>query len=265
MRNFSMSLAEYCRRNNLSSLLSEYVKGNPLTPEEIGYSSTVEVNWKCSFGHTETESVQKRLRRGYCKTCGKNRSGSFGQKYPEAAKLWSPKNKFTAYEVSPTYSAPILWRCEKGHEWERLIWQQLAATSPCPFCRDENNNLFHCYPKLLDEWDAQKNFGVCTSEISVMSTVPYHWICSRGHEFTASPLERTRRNKGCPICKSIAVRYPDAASEWSERNEMKAEDVSPFTHKEAWFRCRTCGSEYLEEIAKRCRRKSFICPHCTHR
>lgn len=262
MRNFAMSLAEYCRKNDLSDLLSEYAPDNPLPADQIGSASTVEVKWVCSHGHIEIEGVQKRVRRGYCKTCGKNRSGSFAQKYPDMAKLWSKDNPMKATEVSPTYSAPVLWDCSKGHQWERPIWQQLAAVSPCPFCRDEENNLFYKHPKFLDEWDDQKNAGVSTSEISEMSTIQYHWICSRGHEFTASPLERARRNKGCPICRSIVIRCPDAASEWSEHNEMKAEDVSPFSHKEAWFRCRNCGSDYLEEIAKRCRRKSFLCPHC---
>ena len=71
MRGNVMSLYRYCTESNLPTLLAEYAKDNPIPADEIGFKSTVECKWICQHGHEEHESPFKRVRRGYCKTCGK--------------------------------------------------------------------------------------------------------------------------------------------------------------------------------------------------
>lgn len=68
-----VSLAVHCRQIHREDLLAEYAADNPLSAEEIGYTSRKNVTWSCAYGHTETESPYNRLRRGYCKTCGKDK------------------------------------------------------------------------------------------------------------------------------------------------------------------------------------------------
>lgn len=109
-----VSLAFHCRQIHREDLLAEYTADNPLSAEEIGYTSQKNVTWCCAYGHTETESPYNCLRRGYCKTCGKGQEGSFAQNYPEAARLWSKKNPVLPTEISPVYSKPVLWECDKG-------------------------------------------------------------------------------------------------------------------------------------------------------
>lgn len=103
-----VSLAVHCRQIHREDLLAEYAADNPLSAEEIGYTSRKNVTWRCAYGHTETESPYNRLRRGYCKTCGKRQEGSFAQNYPEVARLWSKKNPVLPTEISPAYSKPVL-------------------------------------------------------------------------------------------------------------------------------------------------------------
>lgn len=262
MRGCVTTLHRYCTENNLPTLLSEYSNDNAYPADEIGFKSTIECKWVCEHGHIEYESPYKRIRRGYCKTCGKDCKGSFGQKYPELVPYWSEQNTKSPYEVSPRYSGSIIWNCNRGHTWERTIAKQLLASSPCPHCRDKNNALFNVKPELLDEWDYENN-DVAPETVSYMSNVQYHWVCSEGHRFTASPAERIRRNKGCTVCKSLLKKRPDIALEWHPtKNTIKPDEVTPSSHKEAWFICRNCGGEYISEIVDRCRRKGPNCPHC---
>ena len=209
-----VSLAVHCRQIHREDLLAEYAADNLLPAEEIGYTSRKSVTWRCAYGHTETESPYNRLRRGYCKTCGKRQEGSFAQNYPEAARLWSKKNPILPTEISPAYSKPVLWECDKGHIWQRSIAAQIHAAASCPFCKKEANALFTLHPELLAEWDTKRNENIAPSSVRFMSNVKYHWICPRGHSFTASPAERIRRHKSCPICSSFGMQYPDAAAEW---------------------------------------------------
>ncbi len=261
-----VSVKEYCNRHNLVEMLEEYSHKNVIPADRIGYTSKTEVIWRCKHGHEEIESPFKRFRRGFCKTCGKDRDGSFAQKYPQIAKYWSKDNTVSASEVSPRYSKPVLWECGKGHKWERTILVQLDAATPCPFCRDEDNALFRAYPNMLSEWDTEKNGDVDPFSVSLMSNTKYHWICAEGHPFIASPAERVRRHKGCSICKSFAKKYPDAAAEWHPtKNDFSPYDVSPASNKSAWFVCHNCKEDYLCVIRDRARRKGPYCPHCRNK
>lgn len=128
-------------------LLTEYAPDNPFSAEQIGYTFHKEVRWHCKHGHVEIESPYKRFRRDYCKTCGSGRKGSFAQVHPDIAKFWSADNEYSADEVSPRYSKPVIWECEKGHKWERSIASQLDTSSPCPLCKSEENVLFSIHPE----------------------------------------------------------------------------------------------------------------------
>ena len=93
MRPIKNNLYSYALENNLEHLLKEYSDKNELSPMEIGFDSTRDVTWICSFGHEIVESPHQRVRRGYCPVCGKARNGSFAQNFPELIHFWSPKNK----------------------------------------------------------------------------------------------------------------------------------------------------------------------------
>ncbi len=261
MRKFKMSLDEYARTNNQPKLLDEYADTNTNSPSEIGCNSTVTVTWICAHGHTETESVQKRIRRGYCSVCGPKSSGSFAQLHPDMLKYWSKKNTVSPYEIPPNYSQPVLWECPEGHSWERKITIQLSVKS-CPLCK---SSLFVQLPDLLDEWDAEANKGIDPNSVYAYSNTAYMWKCKNGHSYSATPAQLMRRSYRCPVCESFGYLFPDAAAEWNyDKNEAKTPfDFTANSQKNAWFICAECGSEYTSKIANRARRKSSKCPCCS--
>ncbi len=260
MRKFKTSLADYARANNLINLLEEYDESNELSPDEIGCNSTQNVQWTCLHGHTEIESVQKRIRRGYCSVCGSKSSGSFAQTHPDMLKFWSKRNAVSPYDIPPTYSKPLLWECSEGHTWERKIHIQLKTNS-CPFCK---SSLFVQLPDLLDEWDSEANQGIDPYSVYAYSNTAYSWKCKHGHSYSATPAQLMRRNTRCPICISFGYHYPEAAAEWHpvKNNGKTPFDFTPNSQKNAWFICSNCGQEYVSRIAHRAKRKGIFCPHC---
>jgi len=262
MRPLNINLSEYAKANNLDYLLDEYSKDNKLSPDEIGYDSTQEVAWTCSYGHTVIESPHKRVRRGYCPICGKARKGSFAQRYPELLKFWSYSNNINPEQLPSSYTGLIDWECEKGHKWSRRITMQVKLGN-CPVCEQNSNNLFEVHPELLDHWDYDNN-DVEPTTVLPYSNKEYSWICSNGHTFKATPTSIMRYGIKCPICSSAGFNNPDILNEWHpEKNGKKtAYDFSANSQKQAWFICSSCGAEYTSRIAARVKRKNNKCPNC---
>lgn len=109
MRKIKTSLRQYAAQHNLEHLTDEFVSDGDLTPDTIGFDSLKEVKWICSYGHTETESPHKRVRRGYCSVCGPERKGSVAQVYPDILKYWNdPRDPYLACENAGRVSGFML-------------------------------------------------------------------------------------------------------------------------------------------------------------
>ncbi len=263
MRKFKVSLAEYAKTNNKPEILRDYDPSNSLSPDEIGCASTTEVRWICPHGHTEIESPYKRLKRGYCSVCGPLENGSFAQNHPELLKYWSKENSVLPDEIPPTYSKFIKWKCPKGHTWERRIALQ-AELNNCPICSHAETSLFKLKPELLSEWDEENNENIAPDSVRAYSKTNYNWKCKNGHSYSASPVKMMRSNVRCPVCSSFGYKHSEAAKEW---HPTKNGDKTPFdfpekAHKDAWFICGNCGSEYQLRIAYKAVRSPNTCPNC---
>lgn len=265
MRKMSLSLREYCIQNNCKHLIDEFVSTNTYTPDSIGYDSTINIVWMCSYGHVETESPHKRVRRGYCSVCGPKRNGSFAQNYPDLLELWSPDNSVNPDKIPPTYTPLLKWRCEHGHEWMRRISTQLKVGN-CPVCAKNKNSLFALAPELLDEWDYEKNINIPPDTIPAYSNNKYFWKCKNGHSYSAAPEKLMRRKARCPICSSFGFQNPEAAKEWHPtKNVGTPFDYAANSQKTAWFICPKCKEEYESRIAYRASRLSPLCPKCRNK
>lgn len=262
-KKLTVSLREYANANNLKHLINEFISIGELTPDTIGFSSLKEVDWICEYGHREHESPNKRVRRGFCSACGKERKGSLAQNHPELLKYWSSKNKISPEEVPPTYSPLVIWHCDKGHEWKRTVKCQLKVKS-CPVCSREKNTLFKNHPELREEWDYEKNKNVNPELVQPYSNTKYYWICKNGHSYMAAPEKLMRKSMRCPICNSFGYNRQDILDEW---HPTKNGDKTPFdfpenSNKNAWFVCKECHSEYESRIQYRAKRTSPNCPNC---
>ena len=53
---------------------------------------------------------------------------------PLLVKQWSKKNKIKPTEVSIGSHKKVIWRCEKGREWEAAVKSRTINKTGCPYC-----------------------------------------------------------------------------------------------------------------------------------
>jgi hypothetical protein len=121
-------------------------KNGDLTPEQKTAGSSIEVWWKCKYGHEwpakiNTRASKRAIEKGYgqCPYCqGKLPLSSFGSKYPKLAKQWHPtKNgSRTAFDVPANSRDLVWWQCETypEHEWQAQIKSRVDSSGECKFC-----------------------------------------------------------------------------------------------------------------------------------
>ena len=70
--------------------------------------------------------------------------------------------------------------------------------------------------QLMSEWNYEKNQvqGIEPQNITVGSVKKIWWICEKGHEWQATPNNRSR-GQGCPVCagRKVLVGHNDLASQ----------------------------------------------------
>ncbi len=260
MGKFRKSLAAYAEEKHRPELLQEYSTANPLPATDLGCSATDPVEWICTAGHREIESVRQRIRRGHCAQCASAARGTFAKSDPDMLSIWGKENTVSPYEIPPNYSKPVHWQCPEGHTWVRKISIQRQANC-CPVCK---SSLFFLMPELLPQWDSDANPGIDPQAVYAYSNTPLHWKCSNGHSYTASPAHMMRRHTRCPICASFGFQSPAAAAEWhpDKNGDKTPYDYTVNSQKDGWFICAQCGHEYMSRITNRAHRKSLFCDHC---
>ena len=128
-------------------------------------------------------------------------------------------------------------------------------------------------PNLIHEW-SERNLPLSPETISYGSHRMVWWKGSCGHEWQAVVKSRSiGRQTGCPYCSGnrvlkgfndFATRYPEIASEWSEKNAPFTPDqFSAFSNRKMWWKGK-CGHEWQALIADRS--SGHGCPYCnTHK
>lgn len=124
-------------------------------------------------------------------------------------------------------------------------------------------------PKLMAEWNFEKNIDLDPSKLTLGSSKKVWWKCKKGHEWEATIYIRNFGN-GCPYCsnKKVLKGYndlrtlnPDLAKEWNyEKNEgLKPEHFTPNSGKIVWWKCKM-GHEWKSSIHNR--NYKHGCPYC---
>ena len=206
------NLKEWCMENNELNLLEMYENGeNKYSSDEIGFSSSKKVNFKCKkCGLKWQQSLNKMSKRKnkecpYCLHHKVSYMYNFEKEYPELAKEWNyERNEKRPNEYLPSSEEKVWWKCEKGHEWEAPINIRNRGTG-CPYCKHvktsiENSLAQKGKKRLLEEWNYDKNINITPEKISVSSGKKVWWKCKKGHEWYASVYNRNRGNN-CPICR----------------------------------------------------------------
>ena len=133
------------------------------------------------------------------------------------------------------------------------LYRELMSYFPSPI--PENSILF-THPRLVKEWDYEKNSPLRPENFSKGSEYSAWWLCPKGHSYDQNIGNRTR-GSNCPYCSgqrvgkdnNLVVRYPNIASEWhpSKNGGLRPEGFMPGTHQEAWWLCPK-GHSYKKAI-----------------
>jgi very-short-patch-repair endonuclease len=136
------------RSNSLGSARPELAKdwhpskNGALTPFDVLPSTNRKIWWQCE--KNPTHEWEARLNNRYngkgCPICSNQkivRDNSLGATNPTLAEQWHPtrNGKLTPFDVAPSTSRKVWWKCPKGddHEWEATINSRATGTG-CPKC-----------------------------------------------------------------------------------------------------------------------------------
>ena len=175
------------------------------------------------------------------------KQNSLAEIYPNLLKEWDyEKNgKLRPDLVGAKSSKIVWWKCEKGHSYQSKIEDRTHKYNGCPICANRRalkgyNDLETNNPKLVEEWNYEKNNGLVPSQVVYGGTKKYWWKCEKGHEFETSMRVRIK-GSGCPYCSNhkiligyndLASKNPKLACEWDyEKNpNLTPKDVFTFHH-----------------------------------
>lgn len=197
------------------------------------------------------------------------------EKYPEIKiQFISEKNEGVILEeIGLGSTKPIWWKCEKGpdHIWEASPNQRTSGKKlrGCPICAGKkvvkSNSLEYCFPEITKEWNYERNGNFKPDEITTGSNKKVWWKCSNNqlHEWQASPKQRTAQNNTCPICNSLAVKFPKIAKELHPTlNSFSASELFASSHKNVWWKCNK-GFDHVWESSVNSRTSMVVgCPIC---
>lgn len=259
-------------------------KNVPLTPEHVSLGSSKRVWWKCSVcGYSWQTTIQKRVKHNSgCPVCNGKACGpginDIATLAPALAKEWDYEKNFGTIpqEVALHSNKMIHWKCKHGHEWLASP-NNRAKGEGCPYCAGKAllanvNSLAVLKPELSIEWSSEKNNGLTPYDVAAYDNRRYWWKCICGHEWLASPSNRSN-GKGCPYCKKkkpiqgktdFATLYPELAKEWdTEKNKpCNPNEFFPSNTAKRWWVCEK-GHAWSASISARVR--GATCPVCNNR
>ena len=212
-----------------------------------------------------------------------NKKTSLYSEFPEIAEEWDyEKNYPLIPENFPPHSnEKVFWKCKKcGHNWKAAIGDRTGEDkNGCPRCAvkrgnvkrvcnlvKKNGSLSVLYPKLIEEWDFEKNseIGLNPDLITPGSGKKANWICKKcGFEWLAAINHRVH-GRGCPYCSGkavitgkndLATLKPELVKEWDyEENGKLGLDPKTLpvrTSKKAHWICSLCGKKWSASISSR--------------
>jgi len=121
-------------------------------------------------------------------------------------------------------------------------------------------------PELVAEWHPIKNENMLAEDVPYGAGFHVWWQCAQGHEWQASPNQRTNRGSGCPYCYNLIrsnntrkatpefnllTEQPELCSEWHPKlNEHPPEFYMPRSMDKVWWQCKN-GHEWQAAIDSR--------------
>lgn len=195
-------------------------KNFPMQPTDFLPQSNKKVWWICSRGHEWEAAIADRYQGTGCPVCaGRKVLAGFNDlqtTHPQLINEWnySKNTAFGPTEVSAGSNKKAWWICAHGHEWRSIISNRSRGNHNCPICSNQKllpgyNDLATTNTDLAEEWNVSKNGDLTPHDVFQNTSKKVWWVCRKGHEWMASPNDRSRGN-GCPICSSeLHTSFPE--------------------------------------------------------
>ena len=138
-------------------------KNGKLDPLNLSPGSHKKVWWQCQKGHEWQAVVKHRTNGTGCPYCsGRRATQETCLKYMNSklSSQWHPSKNATLgpSDVTAGSGKKVWWKCEKGHEWQAIIYERNKGRG-CPQCRRLNFNPRKLYIlKKYGTSSAQLNF-----------------------------------------------------------------------------------------------------------
>ena len=160
-------------------------KKNKVLPSEIFPNSNRKYWWICNKGHEWETSSNEIVIGKRCPICaGRKVLVGFNDllhSNPEIAKSWNyEKNKnLSPTSVTAHSQKKVWWVCEKGHEWQAIIYSRVSGRN-CPICAKETMSSL---PEKAILFYVRKYFA------DVKENVKYSWLGKREFDIFVPSLK----------------------------------------------------------------------------
>lgn len=174
---------------------------------------------------------------------------------PELLREWYQTKNAPLTPEGITYGSKrsVWWKCEKGHEWQAMVYTRAGAGSGCPYCMGRKawpgeNDLASQRPDLAAQWHPTKNRDRTPADVTVGGHYKAWWICEKGHEWQAIVKSRAINGTGCPVCANrkltpgendLAATHPELARQWhpTKNGTLTPRDVVAGSRRRVWWIC----------------------------
>jgi DNA-directed RNA polymerase subunit RPC12/RpoP len=189
------------------------------------------------------------------------------ERYPDLAEQVVDRELVKTLGVSSRDK--VLWRCDKGHEWEATVNNRVQKGRGCPYCSGRyaipgENDLGTVRPDIA----AQLVDKSLASSLKPTSHQKVEWRCENGHTWLAPVSSRVGNGSGCPYCSGrrawpgetdLATTHPDLAAQLVDQS--LATQLSRGSNKEVDWHCPSCGHEWKATVNARVHMGAG-CPKC---
>lgn len=265
----------------MPDILSEWdvQKNGDVEPHMIARTSRKRIWWLCPRGHSYEMSAVLRDRGCGCPYCAGKRVlkgfNDFESQHADLMHEWDwEKNLISPDEITCYTHKKVFWKDGLGHSYRSTVANRVNGNG-CPYCAGRMvlkgfNDLAAKAPKLVDEWNYEKNGSLKPDEVTSGSNKSVWWKCLQyHHEWRADVVNRVK-GTGCPYCSNRKVlkgfndfesKHPDLVLEWNYdlNGKKRPEDYVYGSHKYVWWRC-SYGHDYKASIMDR--HYGSGCPYC---
>lgn len=152
---------------------------------------------------------------------------------------------------------------KENHESEEQTLQIQMKTGT-------GKSLLSAYPKLMEEWDQERNTGIDPEQLTRTSEMPVNWKCRNGHLWTESVAHRIKYWMVCPECRrkaqevkrNLARTQPELIEQWDWKKNLplRPEMFTRRSKEGIWWRCEL-GHSWYGRISGRANGET-ACPYC---